>query len=131
MNMKTRATARLRSLPAAVAVGALAVAAPFVAAAPAAASPTGAVSFYTTTSYTGLVRSAYYLNCATTQVIQLRQVTGSYDNRPAPGCRVQVAVSGSAWYTLCSGRHVLPPAYRTAPTVRIAAGYTPQDCINP
>jgi hypothetical protein len=120
---------KTHALRAAVTAGAFAVAAPFVAAGPAAASPPGAVSFYTTTNYTGLVRSVSYLNCDTTQVFQLRQVTGSYNNKPATGCRVQVAVPGSAWYTLCAGRHVLPAAYRTAPTVRISAGSTPRVCV--
>ena len=114
-----------------MAVGALTATAPFVAAGPAAASPPGAVSFYATTNYTGVVRSLYYPNCDTDLVLRLQQTTGSYDNRPATGCRVQVSAPGAAWYTLCLGRHVMPPAYRTAPTVRISLGYTPSVCIDP
>jgi hypothetical protein len=122
--------ARSRLLKTAVTVAAL-TAAPFVAAAPAAASPSGVVSFYTTTNYTGLVGSLYYLNCDAPRTTQLRQVVGSYNNIAIAGCRVQVAVSGSNWYTLCYGKHVMPPAYRNAPNVRISAGYTPQDCTTP
>src|SRR5690349_18191491 len=127
--MNPRRFVRSRSLQAA-AVGAMVAAAPFVAAAPAAASPPGAVSFYTTTNYVGLIRSVSYLSCETPRSFNLGRPTGSYDNKPAPGCRVQVSV-GLNWYTLCQGRHVMPIAYRDAPTVRITAGSTPLDCINP
>src|SRR6266542_1413465 len=106
------------SWKAAVAVGAFVVVAPFVAATPAAASPAGAVVFYANTSSTNPIRTIRYLDCDTAKVFPLGQVTGSYDNRPADGCRVQVSVGGSTWYTLCSGKHVMPAAYRTAPKVR-------------
>jgi len=121
---------RTRIAAATLAAG-LAAAAPFVAAGPATASPSGVITFYTGTNYTGTIRTIYYTDCATPQTTRLTQVTGSYDNRPPSGCRVQVSANGVPLFTLCLGKHVMPAAYRTAPTVRIATGPTPANCVTP
>ena len=124
--MKTRTVDR--SWKTAVAVGAIATSATFALSTPAAASPSGAISFYTNANYTGQISSTRYTGCDATRVFPLRQVASAYNNRPADGCRVQVSVPGSTWLTLCEGKHVLPVAYRDAPTVRVTAGSTPQVC---
>lgn len=97
-------------------------------AAPAAAASTGTVAFYSTTSYSGLSRSISYTDCDTARTFSLGQ-TGSYNNTPITGCKVEVSVSGSTWYTLCQGKHVLPAAFRDGPTARVIAGTTPLTCV--
>jgi hypothetical protein len=124
--MTARVAARIRTKVVLI-TGCFAATASLVVASPATAAQLGRVSFYR--SDAGEARTFSYPSCDGSGTWPVPGEIRWYDNQPIDGCRVQVSVRGSNWYTLCLGGNEMPAAYRVEPTVRITAGSTPEHCI--
>ncbi|MFC4116600.1 hypothetical protein [Nonomuraea zeae] len=90
---------------------------------PAAAAPAGKVILYRNADFAAPAVARSYLTCA--GVAALAHPVGSFDNQPLPGCSVLLQTAAGATFTLCTGRGVVPPAYRAAARAVIKPGTAP------
>lgn len=90
-----------------------------LAAGPATAAASGTLILYRNPDFTGVALVRGYSTCA--GAATLTAPISSFDNRPLPNCAVTLTTTGAS-FVLCSGRGVVPPAFRQATRVTIRPG---------
>jgi hypothetical protein len=88
---------------------------------PAGAATVGRVTLFANPDFTGATTLVAYPGCSPTYSAVTWQV-GSYDNRPADGCRVVLRNAAGAEHPLCIGRAVVPVEFRQGPRLIVRQG---------